>query len=536
MCTPVCVFSTHNVVGLWRTYGPWWSMAPSAPKRIKRRSSKNFISQDFVELEFNDLVYPTRIRILETYHPGAVVRILACNASPEARLSSGEIRWEMLWSGPSQCKQVPQKSREFEPPLKQIKFPTKLIRLEFNHEDAGYYPELDAVELYGDRVKAKGKVGVVDRALGFLTEHTVKLLKQLSLTEYAPSEEALGEFGYFGLLPDELIQHIMSYLDLTSLGRAAQTCSLLFRHCYDPSLYSELDLQPYWNTIDDCTLEGFQSRCSRLEKISLSWTGGCGHLTEQAVVSFIKTSGSHLTCLRLACCQFIQEASIDAIASNCLALKELDLQSCLLPADALSGLSQLSTLISLNLYRSKVNVPVMQSIIRANPGLQHLNLGACSVIDKFDAVTETVGKHCKDFLSIDLWRARTFTSDGLILLAQRCPNLVELDIGWISLDSKSGCFVTLFKNCKNLKKVFLTAIRSVSDSDMEALLKFCPNMEQVDILGTKKVSPGLIRRVASHCNSLKFFDVSFCGQLDQHVVADLRKQFPHIDFKRSFSM
>ena len=41
----------------------------------------------------------------------------------------------------------------------------------------------------------------MDRALGFLTEHTVKLLKQLSLTEYAPSEEALGEFGYFGLLP-----------------------------------------------------------------------------------------------------------------------------------------------------------------------------------------------------------------------------------------------------------------------------------------------------------------------------------------------
>lgn len=107
-----------------------------------------------------------------------------------------------------------------------------LIRLEFNHEQAGYYPELDAVELYGVTAKDKGEMSFlltvlwsaaiswfltfccclcicllavvvdhVNRALGFQTERTVKLLKQLSLTDYSPSEEASGEFGYFGLLP-----------------------------------------------------------------------------------------------------------------------------------------------------------------------------------------------------------------------------------------------------------------------------------------------------------------------------------------------
>eukprot|EP00118_Oscarella_pearsei_P023431 m.280301 g.280301 ORF g.280301 m.280301 type:complete len:96 (+) comp40634_c0_seq25:1681-1968(+) len=77
----------------------------------------------------------------------------------------------------------------------------------------------------------------------------MKLLKQLSLTEHTPSEEAYGDFGYFGLLPDEIIQNIVSYLDTSSLSIAAQTCSLLLRHCYDASLYTELNLQPYWNTV-----------------------------------------------------------------------------------------------------------------------------------------------------------------------------------------------------------------------------------------------------------------------------------------------
>ena len=31
----------------------------------------------FVDLQFAELVYPTRIEVLETYNPGAVVRILA---------------------------------------------------------------------------------------------------------------------------------------------------------------------------------------------------------------------------------------------------------------------------------------------------------------------------------------------------------------------------------------------------------------------------------------------------------------------------
>ncbi|OBS57096.1 hypothetical protein A6R68_11779, partial [Neotoma lepida] len=46
------------------------------------RTPSNFQSQDYVELTFEQQVYPTAVHVLETYHPGAVIRILACSANP----------------------------------------------------------------------------------------------------------------------------------------------------------------------------------------------------------------------------------------------------------------------------------------------------------------------------------------------------------------------------------------------------------------------------------------------------------------------
>mgnify|MGYP001791876459 CR=1 FL=1 len=44
---------------------------------------------------------------------------------------------------------VPQESRLFSPKLKPPPFPTKIIRLEFRHDNLDYYTELDAIELMG---------------------------------------------------------------------------------------------------------------------------------------------------------------------------------------------------------------------------------------------------------------------------------------------------------------------------------------------------------------------------------------------------
>lgn len=41
----------------------------------------------------------------------------------------------------------------------------------------------------------------------------------------------------------------------------------------------------------------------------------------------------------------------------------------------------------------------------------------------------------------------------------------------------------LFKNCPYLKKVFLAAIRGLSDRDLEDIADNCPHLEQLDLMG-----------------------------------------------------
>nr|XP_012134778.1 PREDICTED: F-box/LRR-repeat protein 4-like [Megachile rotundata] len=121
-----------------RTYGQWWDKAPSRLMDYMPQNNVDVISQDYIDLEYYQEVYPIRISIYETYNPGSIVGIWAQN-------SGG--KWFQLWSGFPQV--VPHKPRIFSPYLQSCNFKTKMIRLEFNHNLLDYYTELDAVLLIG---------------------------------------------------------------------------------------------------------------------------------------------------------------------------------------------------------------------------------------------------------------------------------------------------------------------------------------------------------------------------------------------------
>lgn len=62
--------------------------------------------------------------------------------------------------------------------------------------------------------------------------------------------------------------------------------------------------------------------------------------------------------------------------------------------------------------------------------------------------------------------------------------LEELDLGWCpTLQSSTGCFQHLARNLPRLRKLFLTANRTVCDSDIEELAASCPSLQHIDILG-----------------------------------------------------
>ncbi|NWX11127.1 FBXL4 protein, partial [Caloenas nicobarica] len=525
---------------VFRTYGTWWDHCPSARLPFQR-TPPTFCSQDYVELAFEEPVYPTAVQILETYHPGAVVRILACSANPYSQNPPAEVRWEILWSEAPTKVNGPQ-ARQFTPCIKQINFPTNLIRLEVNSSLLDYYTELDAVVLHGvkERPVLSLKTAMIDmndidededeEKYGCGMDTLNKQFSIVTLREWPTN-------GYFDKLPYELIQLILSHLTVPDLCRLAQTCKLLYQHCCDPLQYIHLSLQPYWARINDTSLEYLQSRCTLIQWLNLSWTGNRGAISVSGFSRFLKVCGSELVRLELSCGHFLNETCLEVITETCPNLQELNLSSCdKIPPQAFNHIAKVGNLKRLILYRTKVEQTALLSILNFCSELQHLSLGSCVMIEDYDLIASMMGAKCKKLRSLDLWRCKNITESGIAELASGCQLLEELDLGWCpTLQSSTGCFTNLARKLPNLQKLFLTANRSVCDTDIEELAANCTHLRQLDILGTRMVSPASLRKLLESCKDLSLLDVSFCSQIDNRVVLELNASFPNVFIKKSFT-
>ncbi|XP_021077821.1 F-box/LRR-repeat protein 4 [Mus pahari] len=525
---------------VFRTYGTWWDQCPSASLPF-RRTPSSFQSQDYVELTFEHPVYPTAVHVLETYHPGAVIRILACSANPYSPNPPAEVRWEILWSE-RPTKVNASQARQFKPCIKQINFPTNLIRLEVNSSLLDYYTELDAVVLHGtkDKPLLSLKTALADMSDLEDDDYEEKDGCEMDALNKKFGSAALGDGphnGYFDKLPYELIQLILNHLSLPDLCRLAQTCRLLHQHCCDPLQYIHLNLQPYWARLDDTSLDFLQARCALVQWLNLSWTGNRGFISVSGFSRFLKVCGSELVRLELSCSHFLNDTCLEVISEMCPNLQDLNLSSCdKLPPQAFGHIAKLCSLKRLVLYRTKVEQTALLSILNFCAELQHLSLGSCVMIEDYDVIASMIGAKCKNLRTLDLWRCKNITENGIAELASGCVLLEELDLGWCpTLQSSTGCFARLARQLPNLQKLFLTANRSVCDTDIEELASNCTRLQQLDILGTRMVSPASLRKLLESCKDLSLLDVSFCSQIDNRAVLELNASFPKVFIKKSFT-
>ncbi|KAL8579041.1 hypothetical protein ACOMHN_035980 [Nucella lapillus] len=565
--TQACVF---------RMYGPWWRMAPSAPKPYRKTPEPEHLgSEDFIEVQFERRLYPVAVHIYETYNPGAIVRILGCDYQAGSSVDSGsQSRWRTLWSGPvtetnrsARIFSPPNRSaRIFSPPIRRINTPINMVRLELNHSLLHYYTELDSIMLCGvttlphpddypyleaQAKKQQGSSSPVPVSpppqvekkgnwWGGLPKGEEKKvadgMQSLSIQDKSGDRKDNSHPQAFSTLPGEVIVMILGYLDFPSLGRVAQTCRLLQRHAYDCILYTELNLQPVWNMVSDSTLGGLSERCDSLQRLNLSWCGDGYDIRDAGFLRLLKSCSKRLTCLQLSCCSFLTHDTLRIITSTCPNIKELDVSGCE-EMDKVSGvfIPGLPDLERLNLYRTKVDTQTIINIIRKLAKLKYLNLGSCKLVINSGEVVEALGSCCPDLRSLDMWRAINLPNNAFQKFIDGCPLLEELDVGWCpELNSRTGSFTRLAQNCKNLKKLFLTANRTVCDEDLLALAKHSRQLQQLDILGTRAVSSDAMQKVLSSCPDLVMVDVSFCALITDPDVEDWKIKYPHINIKKSF--
>lgn len=64
----------------------------------------------------------------------------------------------------------------------------------------------------------------------------------------------------------------------------------------------------------------------------------------------------------------------------------------------------------------------------------------------------------------------------------------------LGFGAASDCLHSLAKGCPRLRKLFLAALRNVSDRDLELFIQLCPEMEQIDLMGVRCITPEICLR------------------------------------------
>lgn len=556
-----------------RTYGPWWS---SSKDTIPIAAQPFFISADFIEVKFEHKLLIDSVIIYETYNPGAVCVIYAFDYAV--------YRWVCVWSvfhenvyrsNTQACnRSLPAKaSRKFEPNLTRKNVFSDKIRLEFECSNLDYYTELDAVEISGIAYDLP-KTSLIASNLkktAQLFDNIKHSLSNLDINENKDSNTKLlinepqnkiafksSKVAYpfyrsssilseknadmqtcanIVDLPNEILCMILTYLDLKTLSRLRSTCQTFQELCSFEFLYSKLDLQPYWNLIDEEFIEYLTQRTDKIAMLNLSWTKMD---RIEPIESLFEISCQNLIVIQLNSCSFMTASLLKTLVKSCTQLTSLSLRSCTNiegardnSRDGFMEIKKLRKLKFLDLYRTMCGQAAICEILESCGLIEGLNLGACVRISDFDEVMAVIGDFVRGIKRLDLWRGYSLTSAGINELSRSCFELEELDIGWCRAVVPIDSLQELIKNCKNIKKLFLTSLK-ITDFELEAISKYLTKLEKLDILGSNLVSYEGVEMVLHKCKCLKFFDISFCNKIDVTTHHFLCEVYTQCSIKKSF--
>ncbi|XP_034098475.1 F-box/LRR-repeat protein 4 [Drosophila albomicans] len=565
-----------------RTYGDWWQCAPSSMREIQSQNLPTLPTHDFIVVYFEKFVVPTEVAIFETFNPGGVVRIWAYNITKH---------WTCLWEAKSSDMIQPRTrsnyalrdSRRFAPPLKKTNVITKTLRIDFNHSQLNYYTEIDAIMLCGRTVSMRSMQQLIATASasasasaglqrldggsrevtsgGPITNKLRTLKFQPSCREnYAaklhefinndlsqfliennlePGQQLNSSVSQTCLtdLPFEILLKILSYLDLKSLFRMGQVSRLFYDISTHPLLYGELSLKPYWQLTNSKLLCTLARRATMLRKLDLSWCGGFGEVSPTEFKKFLTQRGDNLTHLRLNSCKFLNASCIETVGIVCDNLIELSLRNCAIDPPLLnfSCLANLKNLERLDLFQTAFESELLLSMLEGNRKLKHLNLAFCGVSVNMDNVATHLGTYNTQLVSLDMWKAHFLSARGLQSLA-RCQHLEELDLGWCLREATLGDSLhQLLSNCPKLKKLFLSAVRGITERDLVHIATLGKNLEQLDLMGILNITHERVYDILVHCTKLQLLDLSFCDSImdrDLDVIADWSRLF-NVDIKSS---
>lgn len=335
------IYGDHVSSLVFRTYGNYWNLLPFHKQyRPIGYQPHWFQASDFIELEFAQPVYPTKLQLYETFCPGGLTRVLISDLGTEIPKGTPHLStWKVIWTQPSFVgRHLYSVAMPDLPKHNKSSIATYRVRLEFDDKLAEYYHELDGVKLFGypwrdgiaaseyllKRIKKMVSVSVPTEMLKNLKLESSDTNRK-ELEELKPKTDAVSEKeNEFDKLPLEVIQIILDFVvDMGQRAQVSQVNKLFHRVVTNPTAIKELNLQPYYAKISKETLINLSSiHGPSITKLDLSWTGythSC--VTSKVAAESLEFLPNLLELKCRNCHSFVNDEFLTSLSTNCLKLK-----------------------------------------------------------------------------------------------------------------------------------------------------------------------------------------------------------------------
>ncbi|CAA7404528.1 unnamed protein product [Spirodela intermedia] len=209
--------------------------------------------------------------------------------------------------------------------------------------------------------------------------------------------------------------------------------------------------------------------CAGLTHLSLSWCKkNMSHLLQSLAPKFTKLQ---VLILRQSGPQ-LEDAAVEAVASFCHDLLELDLSNSL-----------------------KLRDESLYALANGCPRLARLNISGCSAFS--DAALSYLTSRCRSLQSLNLCGCVKAASDkALQAIASSCSRLQHLNLGW----------------CEG-----------VGDDGVISLASGCPDLRAVDLCGCVLITDASVVALAEGCWRLRSLGLYFCQNITDRAMYSLAK-------------
>ncbi|RUS26638.1 hypothetical protein BC938DRAFT_470498 [Jimgerdemannia flammicorona] len=323
----------------------------------------------------------------------------------------------------------------------------------------------------------------------------------------------------FGALPLELRVRIFQYLNVTDVMRAARVCRSWKMLAYDGTLWSNIDVTPFYKNISGEQLLALGVAAGGF--LTVANFRGCIQLTNHALRTLAECCPNVHT-LQLTGCSSASSASIACFLGQATHLRVLDL----------SGLVNVSNhtlqtvaascpeLRKLNVAWCKnISALGIQAIARGCPKLTYLKINGCQHLD--DPTMEALGSSLSILTHLCLASCTTLTDATLLsFLAATHGQLTHLNLSQCQRLTDE-VLRHLATHATNLTHLELTGCAALTDPGFATLCARVQSLTYLDLEDCIAISDAAVRTISASQPNLRRLALSNCGEITDDAVTHL---------------